>query len=184
MPTFSTDCDPVHAQRLADLGVELIQLALSHGPRAVRPLVSMPRTLGVLRRLRPDLVYGWLEEASTTVTPPARALGVPVLIARRSVCGSPAERHAHFRIPIRWAERQAPRVTANSNAVIEQAEARGVPAERLRLVRNGHPSVAALAPPSGNPVALGYLANYRPEKGHRRLLAAADLRPRPKPLAR
>ncbi len=173
--TFSPDCDPDHERRLRDLGVELIQAAPASGPRALRPAVSVPRTFRVLRRVKPDVVYPWLEEASATITPAARALGIPVVIARRSVCGSPAEKRAHFRIPIRWAERQALRVTGNSNAVIEEAKARGVPAERLRLVRNGHPLVDALPLPSGVSVALGYLANYRPEKGHARLLAAAGL---------
>jgi len=173
--TFSTVCDAGHAQRLADLGVELIQQAPAGGPRAIRPLLSIPRTFKLLRRLKPDVIYAWLEEASTTVTPAARALGIPVVIARRSVCGSGAERQTHFRIPIRWAERRAARVTGNSNAVIAEAEARGVRREALRLVRNGHPPLAALPPPRASTVALGYLANYRPEKGHARLLAALEL---------
>ena len=59
--------------------------------------------------------------------------------------------------------------------MIAEAEARGVRPERLRLVRNGHPPLAALPPPRAGSVALGYLANYRPEKGHARLLAALDL---------
>jgi glycosyltransferase involved in cell wall biosynthesis len=172
--TFSTTCDPGHGRRLEELGVELIQLSPSRGPRAIRPAVAVPRTFDALRRLRPDVVYPWLEEASATVTPPARALGIPVVVARRSVCGSPAERWAFFRVPIRWAERQALLVTGNSEAVLDEAIARGVPRERLRLVRNGHPPVAPLPPPGGPTVALGYLANYRLEKGHARLLAALD----------
>jgi glycosyltransferase involved in cell wall biosynthesis len=173
--TFSTACDESHRRRLRELGVELVQLPASGGPRALRPVVSLPRTYGVLRRTRPDVVYAWLEEASATVTPAAAALGIPVVIARRSVIGSGAERRTHFRIPIRWAERRARLVTGNSNAVIEQAKARGVRPERLRLVRNGHPPVEALPAPSEGPVALGYLANYRPEKGHARLLDALEL---------
>jgi glycosyltransferase involved in cell wall biosynthesis len=97
------------------------------------------------------------------------------VIGRRSVCGSPAERWAFFRIPIRWAERRALLVTGNSEAVIEEAVARGVHPERLRLVRNGHPPVAVLPPPAGPTVRLGCVANYRPEKGHARLLAALEL---------
>lgn len=173
--TFSTTCDPDHRQLLQDLGVELIQMTPSGGPRALRPAVAVPRTFNTLRRLQPDLVYAWLEEASTTVTPPARALGIPVLVARRSVCGSKAEQWAFFRLPIRWAERRAELVTANSNAVVEVAKERGVAAERLRLVRNGHPPIEPLPLPDGDEVAIGYLANYRSEKGHARLLAALEL---------
>lgn len=173
--TFSRVCDEAHARRLRELGVELIQQAPPRGPRVLRPAVSVPRALRMVRRIQPDVIYAWLEEASTVVTPPARALGIPVVIARRSVCGSDAERQALFRIPIRWAERRAERVTGNSHAVVAVAEARGVPPERVRLVRNGHPSVAALPPPSEASVSLGYLANYRPEKGHRLLLAALSL---------
>lgn len=173
--TYSNICDEGHARHLRELGVELIQQDPSSGPRALRPAVSIPRTFKALRRVQPDLIYAWLEEASTAVTPPARALGIPVVIARRSVCGSEAERQALFRIPIRWAERRALRVTGNSNAVITEAEARGVRAERLRLVRNGHPPIEAPPLPSTGSVSLGYLANYRPEKGHARLLAALSL---------
>ncbi len=52
--------------------------------------------------------------------------------------------------------------------------ARGIPRDRLRLVRNGHPPVEPLPQPNGPDVALGYLANYRAEKGHRRLLDALE----------
>lgn len=171
---FSTTCDPAHRRRLDDLGVELIQLSPKKGPRALRPAVAVPRTFRALRRLSPDVVYPWLEEASATVTPPARALGLPVVIGRRSVCGSPSERWAFFRGPIRWAERHARLVTGNSEAVLEEAVRRGVPRERLRLARNGHPPVEPLDPPGGEIVKIGYLANYRPEKGHARLLAALE----------
>jgi glycosyltransferase involved in cell wall biosynthesis len=143
--------------------------------------VSIPRVRRHLRRLRPDVVYAWLEEASTTVTPPARSLGIPVVIARRSVCGSEAERLLHFRLPIRWAERHARLVTGNSEAVLTEAMARGVKPDRLRLTRNGHALVEAMPAPSGNAVAIGYVANYRPEKGHLRMLEALSLLETPTP---
>jgi glycosyltransferase involved in cell wall biosynthesis len=173
--TLSTTCDPGHRRLLDELGVELIQLSPSGGPRLARPALALPRIFNALRRIDPDVVYAWLEEASTVITPPARALGVPVVVARRSVCGSKAERWPFFRIPIRLAERRAKLVTGNSNAVVEVAEERGVPRGRLRLVRNGHEPVPPLPSPSGSEVAIGYLANYRTEKGHARLLAALEL---------
>jgi glycosyltransferase involved in cell wall biosynthesis len=173
--TLSTTCDPAHRQLLDELGVELIQLSPSGGPRLARPAVALPRIFNALRRIRPDVVYAWLEEASTVLTPPAGALGIPVVVARRSVCGSKAERWPFFKASIRLAERRARLVTGNSKAVIEVAEARGVSPERLRLVRNGHEPVPPLPPPGGPDVAIGYLANYRTEKGHARLLAALEL---------
>lgn len=173
--SFSTVCADEHSRLLAELGVELIQLTPPAGPRALRPAISLPRTYRVLRRVRPDVVYAWLEEASTTISPVARSLAIPVVIARRSICGSEAERRLHFRLPIRWAERHARLVTGNSLAVLDEAVARGVRPERLRLARNGHAEVAKLPQPAGEVVALGCVANYRPEKGHRRLLEAAAL---------
>jgi glycosyltransferase involved in cell wall biosynthesis len=179
--TLSTDCDAAHRETLAEAGVELIQLSPPGGPRALRPAVAVPRMLATMRRVRPDLVYAWLEEASATVTPPALALRIPVLVARRSVCGSKAERHAFFRVPIRWAERRARLVTGNSEAVLANAEERGVRRERLRLTRNGHRPVDPLPPPEADEVAFGYVANYRSEKGHMRLLDAVEKLDRSKP---
>jgi glycosyltransferase involved in cell wall biosynthesis len=173
--TLSRDCDPGHRETLRELGVELIQMAPASGPRALRPIVTVPRTYATLRRIRPDVVYAWLEEAATTMTPAAAALGVPLVVARRSVCGSPAERWAFFRVAIRAAERRAKLVTGNSEAVLAEAERRGIPAAKLRLTRNGHREVAPLPLPESDPVRLGYLANYRPEKGQARLLAALEL---------
>jgi glycosyltransferase involved in cell wall biosynthesis len=179
--TLSTDCDPGHRQILSEAGVELIQLTPPGGPRALRPAVAVPRMLAAMRRTKPDLVYAWLEEASATVTPPAIALRVPVVVARRSVCGSKAERHAFFRVPIRWAERRARLVTGNSEAVLANAEGRGVRPERLRLTRNGHRPIEPLPPRQADAVAFGYVANYRSEKGHLRLLDSLELLDRDKP---
>jgi glycosyltransferase involved in cell wall biosynthesis len=173
--TFSKDCDPSHRELLRERGVELIQLSPEALPRPLRPALSVPKTIQVLRRVRPQVVYAWLEEAATTMTPACRALGIPLVVARRSVCGSPAESQAIFRHSIRWAEKRAQLVTGNSEAVLREAEARGIRPERLRLTRNGHPPVEALPLPGGSEVSLGYLANYRPEKGHFRLIEALEL---------
>jgi glycosyltransferase involved in cell wall biosynthesis len=50
-----------------------------------------------------------------------------------------------------------------------------VSGERVRLVPNGHPPVEPLPHRDAGEVALGYLANYRPEKGQERFLAALEL---------
>ena len=60
--TFSTECAHDHATRLRGLGVELIQLVPSAAPRALRPAIALPRTFKALSRVRPDVVYAWLEE--------------------------------------------------------------------------------------------------------------------------
>jgi glycosyltransferase involved in cell wall biosynthesis len=173
--TFSRDCDPSHRELLRDRGVELVQLSPEALPRPLRPAISVPKTIQVLRRVRPQVAYAWLEESAATMTPACRALGIPLVVARRSVCGSPAESQAIFRHAIRWTEKRAQLVTGNSEAVLREAEARGIRPERLRLTRNGHAPVNPLPLPDKTEVALGYLANYRPEKGHFRLLEALEL---------
>lgn len=173
--TLGPECDPGHRATLDRLGVELVQMDPSGGPRVLRPAIAVPRAYANLRRLRPDVVYAWLEEAVTTMTLPAAALGIPLVVARRSVCGSPAERWRLFRVAIRRAEGRAVLVTGNSEAVLSEAVNRGISRERLRLVRNGHRPVEPLPLPDAAEVRLGYLANYRAEKGHTRLLDALEL---------
>ncbi len=173
--TLRPEWDPGHRELLRKLGVELIPLTPVGGPRAVRPAIAVPRMLATMRRVRPDVVYAWLEEAAATVTPPAIALRVPVVVARRSICGSKAERFVIFRAAIRWSERHARLVTGNSEAVLANAEERGVRRERLRLTPNAHRPVAPLPPRQEGEVAFGYVANYRSEKGHMRLLDALEL---------
>jgi glycosyltransferase involved in cell wall biosynthesis len=73
---------------------------------------------------------------------------------------------------IHTAERQAQVVTVNSPAVGAATLARGVPEERIRLIRNGHALDTALPPPPDGEIAFGYVARFRAEKGHRRLLDA------------
>jgi glycosyltransferase involved in cell wall biosynthesis len=63
-------------------------------------------------------------------------------------------------------------VTGNSQAVIDAAIQSGIRAERLRLVPNGHARTPALPQPDGRVVSLGYVAGFRLEKGHLRLLEA------------
>lgn len=171
--------DPRLTRRLTAIGVE--PRLLGRGGRG-RLTQNASAAVGLGRLLtasRPDLVYAWLEEAALVVIPLARNRRVPAMVSRRNVCGSSFERRLPLRVAIRRAESGAALVTANSQAVLEEAIRRGIRPERLRVVENGHPVESPLPPPSGGTIALGCVAQLRSEKGHLRLMdALAELDPR------
>lgn len=150
---------------VGDLKISWTAMNSGRGPRSLRPAVRLPRLLKILRQERPDVVYPWLEETATAMVPVAKMLGVPAVVARRNISGAYVERKRPVGWMVRRVERAANLVTVNSLAVAASAEARGISAERIRLIRNGHPPLPPLAFPS-NTVNLGYLANFRREKGH------------------
>jgi glycosyltransferase involved in cell wall biosynthesis len=157
-------------QRLMRVGVERHYLGFARMPRGLRMAVTWCKSAVLVRRLRPDLVYCWLERSSLFFCPAARAQGIPVVVARRNVSGARMERLAPVSWVIRRVERMATLVTGNSQAVVATAIERGILPGRLRMVPNGHPSMPALAAPESAPVALGCVARFRPEKGHLRLV--------------
>jgi glycosyltransferase involved in cell wall biosynthesis len=172
--TLSGAVDPTLRARLGALGIVHTVLG-ERGPRARRLGPAVLSLARMLQRFRPDLVYAWLEEAALVTAPVARAQGLPVAVARRNISGPYAAWPRPVVAAIARAERLAAVVTANSNAVAEESIRRGVAPERVRLVPNGHPPLDALpmpAPDSG--VRLGYVARFREEKGHLRLLDALD----------
>ncbi len=174
--------DPSHGSelrdRLAGAGVRHAVLGPVPVPPLVRPMVTVSRLHRLVRSVRPDVIYAWLEEASVISSAVARGHGIPLVIARRNVSGANIERSRSRALVIRRAERSGTLVTGNSNAVIEAARRRGIDPARLRLVRNGHPWAPPLLPPSTAPVTIGYVARFRPEKGHFRLLSALARLPR------
>jgi glycosyltransferase involved in cell wall biosynthesis len=170
--TFGPPQGMPNERRLSEAGVKHVWLDCYDGPRLLHPLVALARSARVIREVRPDLIYAWLEEASLYTSAVAHAQRIPLIVSRRNVCGASMERMPLVGWAVRRAERSAGVVTGNSQAVLDEARRRSVPAERLRLVRNGHPPVEALPPPAGDTVRLGYVAAFRPEKGHFRLLDA------------
>jgi glycosyltransferase involved in cell wall biosynthesis len=154
--------------------------ALSSGRKRLPAFASAAaRLMRLLRAVRPDVAYAWLEEAATATVPVARGLRIPVAVARRNVCGASVERIAPLRVAIRRLEASTRIVTANSQAVREEAIRRGIAPERIRVVENGHEALPALAAPTtSSPVRLGYLAHLRAEKGHLRLLDVLARLPR------
>lgn len=153
--------------------------ALSGRDQRARGLaVALAHLPGLVRTLRPDVVYAWLEEAATVAVPVARSLRIPVVVSRRNVCGSAYERHAPMRMAIRRIEAAATLATANSTAVRDEAIRRGITRGRIRVVLNGHEQLAPLDEPAAQPIRLGYLAHLRAEKGHLRLLEALEHLPK------
>jgi glycosyltransferase involved in cell wall biosynthesis len=153
-------------------------------PRAMRAArTRAPATaamaLAAVVLQRPRLIYAWLEESTFWLVPCAMLTRVPIVIARRNLQGSGAEAQHRLVAGLqRWLERRATLVTANSEAVAAAARDRGIDPARIRMVRNGHEPAEPLPLPVGPMRTFGYLANFRPEKGHRMLLDALEAMPR------
>ncbi len=162
--------DLANEQRLMQVGVERHWLGFANMPPGLRAVLGLWKSAELVRRLKPDLVYCWLEQSSLFFCPAARVQGVPVVVARRNVAGARIERVAPVSWAIRRAERMATLVTGNSEAVVATAIDRGIAPGRLRPVPNGHLLMPALAAPEGELVLLGYVARFWPEKGHLRLI--------------
>jgi glycosyltransferase involved in cell wall biosynthesis len=166
-----------HEARIRAAAVGIHSIRFGHGNALRRWLTTARAYAEAVRAVRPDIVYAWLDETAAFLAPVCRTLRVPCLVARRNIIGSNLER----RYPTvgRWlrvAERQALLVTANSGAVARECVARGHRADRVRVVPNGHECVAPLPAPAG-PVTFGCVAQFRPEKGHHRLIDALELVP-------
>ncbi len=159
-------------ERLHDARVRRVVLSPGRGHRVVQLGRALGRLHRVIRRFRPHVASAWLEESSALLIPIARLHRLPVVTVRLNVGGSPSERSALTRIAVRETERRATLVVCLSEAVMADARGRGIEPVRLRLVRNGCVVLPSLPAPQAPEVALGYVAQFRPEKGHVRLLDA------------
>jgi glycosyltransferase involved in cell wall biosynthesis len=172
--TLGHPADPDLVARLRSAGVAVLAVRPKRGARPWRMAMSAARIGALLARRQPDAVYAWLEEAALLTAPMAWLTRTPFLVARRNVFGPYADRGGAIVRLIHRAERQARVVTVNSRAVGEATRARGVPDDRIRLVANGHTVEPALPEPPDGEVAFGYVARFRAEKGHLRLLDALE----------
>jgi L-malate glycosyltransferase len=168
--TFSDAAAERHAVRLREAGVPHHPFPASRGNSLLRAAAGVPYARRIIRQVGPDVIYPWLEEAALYFAPFARLQGVPFMVARQNICGGRAERYPWGKAAIRAAERSASLVTANSAAVALDARRRGIRAERIRTIPNGHVPVEPLPMPSERLIRLGCVAQFRPEKGHMRLL--------------
>lgn len=167
-----------HRDRLESAGIPIIGIVPIAGAAVRRWARLGTEVMRALDRHRPDLVYAWLDETAAILAPLARAKRIPCLVARRNIIGSTRERHNPLLRPLlRRAETSALLVTANSHAVAMNCVERGHRPERVRRVRNGHLSLDPLPSPPTPPLVFGYVAQLRPEKGHRRLLDALSSLP-------
>jgi len=170
--TWDSTVASTHRKRLGEAGVPLLTLAPLPSRQTLETITVLTRLVALFRRLGFDVAYPWLEHTSFYVAPISRAHGVPVVVARRNVSGAAIETWRIPRYLIRRSERLATVVTGNSKAVVDTAVARGIDPAKLRLVRNGHVILPPLPAPPADIVVLGYVARFRPEKGHRRLVEA------------
>lgn len=169
---ISRAVDTRHTTTIERLGIPYVVLS-EDSWRLRRWTVSARKLTGLLRSWRPDLVYPWLEESTLLAAPIARLMGVPVLVARRNISGGYATRPRYIVSAIHAADRLAVLTTANSHAVAAESLRRGVKANRIRVIPNGHVMPDGLPPViRRDAVTLGCLARMRAEKGHRRLVRA------------
>jgi glycosyltransferase involved in cell wall biosynthesis len=172
--TLSDHASAAHGDRLREAHVPVYSPHRRGSLRVVRAGVILTWAESIVRRVRPDVIYAWLEHAALYLAPIARLHRVPLVVARRNVCGATAERFLPARMAIRAAEGSARVVTANSRACLAEARRRGIAHRRLVLVHNGHVHVDPLPFPQEPPVQIGYLAAFRPEKGHSRFLRVLE----------
>lgn len=163
-----------HTDRRARLeahDVRVIALGANDSRGLRYAALTAARLLRRIHTVRPDVVYAWLEESALFAAPTARLTGVPLVVARRNVIGASFERRVRR---LAWvvtaAERSAAQVTVNSEAGRVFAESRGITADRITVIHNGHPGGPAEPLPPPAPFVFGYLSRFRPEKGHHRLL--------------
>jgi L-malate glycosyltransferase len=165
-----------HVERLRAAGIPVISIRGSGGAPPWRWLRLAPRYVRAIDRIQPDLVYAWLDETAAYLAPICRAKRIPCVVARRNLIGSMTERHhGGLGRVIRLAEARATLVTANSRAVAANSASRGHDPALIRLVPNGHAHLGPLPVAPSPPTVFGYVAQFRSEKGHHRLIDALAL---------
>jgi len=177
--TRASPGQPSHlSERVIAAGIPMLEVSDPGSHPAMRWMNLSRAYARAVHTIEPDLVYAWLDETAAILAPICRLMRVPCLVARRNLIGSSLERrHRVVGQAMRRAERLATLVTANSAAVAVSSVARGHDPARVRAVPNGHEELPALPFPAGPTVAFGYVAQFRTEKGHHRLIDVLERLP-------
>jgi len=180
---------------LARLGADNVLVALAGGPLAARfreaghrvqgldwkgdtDLSLLPRLLAIVRRERPDVVHLHAGPGAALGGLAARLAGVPCVLSRR-VDSVPRGRLSRFSYSMLY-----DRVVCISQAIFDVLLKRGVPRQRLQLIRSAVRASDWLAPAPrdeflaefglpADAITIGAVAQLVARKGHRTLLEAA-----------
>jgi glycosyltransferase involved in cell wall biosynthesis len=176
-------------------GVDNVLVALAGGPLATRfseaghrvhgldwkgdtDLSLLPRLFAIIRRERPDVVHLHAGPGAALGGLAARLAGVPCVLSRR-VDSVPRGRVSRFSYGMLY-----DRVVCISQAIFDVLVKRGVPRQRLQLIRSAVRASDWLAPAPRNAflaefglpadaITIGVVAQLVERKGHRTLLEAA-----------
>lgn len=137
------------------------------------------------RRQRPDVLHAYLPLTNLMGALAGRLAGVPLVVTSRRALGTHQDRHAFWKPFDRLANALSHRVTANSQAVVEDTVARdGVERTKLRLIYNGidHMRFASVTGARdvmrqtlglrADDVGMVVVGNLIPYKGHADLIRA------------
>ncbi|GIH24020.1 glycosyl transferase family 1 [Acrocarpospora phusangensis] len=171
-------------RELRDAGVRVLRLGLRRVGRAAgAPWAAagnawaLGRLVAMLRRETPDVLHTFLTRGYLLGVPAGRLAGVPVVVSGRRSAAVPAG--LLRKAAVRGVNRMTDLVIANAYAVANRtAQAESLSLGKLAVVYNGLPAAAfervrPLPLDAPGPV-LACVANLRPEKGQRDLLAAVS----------
>jgi glycosyltransferase involved in cell wall biosynthesis len=144
---------------------------------AARNRADLARVIRTIRGLRADVAYGLNPEANVL----ALVSGAPAVFGVRSTAIGNLARDRLARAALRLQDRLARRarlIVANSEAARGELRARGYPADRIRVVRNGIAPQPPVAPRHGEQV-IATVARMDAQKDPETFLGAVALSARP-----
>ncbi len=165
-----------YRKAMDDAGIPVKVIGFTGSPH--RDLIHLFRLTGYMRRIRPDLVHGFLFWAYIIGTFAARMARIPVVIASRRSLGNFKADKPHYLIIERIANRMTDLILANSEAVKQDVICQEkVSAKKVRVIYNGidaslynlpsDPMLKAALGISEKARVVGVVANLIHYKGHK-----------------